>query len=198
MEEKHEPTGERDVRIEKIEQLRLAGVCPFADRYEKTHSLEKANQLADGTTAVRVAGRVVAMRGFGKLTFGHLSDTTGKLQFAAQKNKLEESFTQLMKLVDIGDFIGIEGDIITTRTGEKTIDITSWTFLSKAIRPLPEKFHGITDQELRLRRRYLDLITSPETVERFKKRTAIIKTIRNYLDDNDFTEIDTPVLTNKA
>jgi lysyl-tRNA synthetase class 2 len=198
VEEKHEPSGERDVRIEKIEQLRLAGVCPFADRYEKTHSLLQANQLADGITAVRVAGRVVAMRGFGKLTFGHLSDTTGKLQFAAQKNKLEESFTQLMKLVDIGDFIGIEGEIITTRTGEKTIDITSWTFLSKAIRPLPEKFHGITDQELRLRRRYLDLITSPETVERFKKRTAIIKTIRNYLDDNDFTEIDTPVLTNKA
>jgi len=198
VEEKHESTSERDVRIEKIEQLSQAGMCPFADRYEKTHSLGEAKLLDDGTAGVRVAGRVVALRGFGKLTFGHLFDTSGKLQFAVQKNKLGDSFTQLMKLVDIGDFIGVEGEIITTRTGEKTIDISSWTFLSKALRPLPEKFHGITDQELRYRRRYLDLIMTPETVERFKKRTAIIKTIRNYLDDNAFTEIDTPVLTNKA
>ena len=138
------------------------------------------------------------MRGFGKLTFGHILDFSGKIQFAAQKNKLGESFAHLMKLVDVGDFIGIEGEIITTRTGEKTIDMASWTFLSKALRPLPEKFHGLQDQELKYRRRYLDLITEPQSMERFKKRTRIIKTIRNFLDDNEFIEIDTPVLTNKA
>jgi lysyl-tRNA synthetase class 2 len=193
-----ETTNERAVRIEKLEAIKQAGLFPYAQRYEKTHSLEQAGKLADGTGNVRVAGRVVSMRGFGKLTFGHLFDFSGKLQFAAQKNKLGESFALLMKLVDTGDFIGLEGEIITTRTGEKTIDISQWTLLSKALRPLPEKFHGLTDQELRYRKRYLDLITSPESMDRFKKRTRIIKTIRNYLDSNDFVEIDTPVLTNKA
>jgi lysyl-tRNA synthetase class 2 len=193
-----ELSSERDVRIEKIEQLRQAGLTPYAQRYEKTHSTQQAKELADGTKGIKIAGRVVGVRGFGKLTFGHLFDFTGKMQFAAQKNKLGESFTHLMKLVDVGDFIGIEGEIITTRTGEKTIDITEWTFLSKALRPLPEKFHGLTDQEIKYRRRYLDLITSPESMERFKNRTRIIKTIRNFLDDNEFIEIDTPVLTNKA
>jgi len=164
-----ETTNERAVRIEKLEAIKQAGLFPYAQRYEKTHSLEQAGKLADGTGNVRVAGRVVSMRGFGKLTFGHLFDFSGKLQFAAQKNKLGESFALLMKLVDTGDFIGLEGEIITTRTGEKTIDISQWTLLSKALRPLPEKFHGLTDQELRYRKRYLDLITSPESMDRFKK-----------------------------
>ncbi|HAJ80329.1 MAG TPA: lysine--tRNA ligase [Fibrobacteres bacterium] len=196
--EPSENTGEREVRIEKLEQLRQAGITPFAERYEKTHSTMQAKELPDGVKGVRLAGRVVGIRGFGKLTFGHLLDFAGKIQFAAQKNKLGESFTRLMKLVDVGDFIGVEGEVITTRTGEKTIDISEWTFLSKSLRPLPEKFHGMTDQELKYRRRYLDLITSPESMDRFKKRTRIIKTIRNFLDDNEFVEIDTPVLTNKA
>jgi lysyl-tRNA synthetase class 2 len=189
---------ERKVRIEKLESLRNAGIAPYAQRYEKTHSAQEAGSLADGTTGVKIAGRIVSMRGFGKLTFGHVLDFSGKIQFAAQKNKLGESFGLLMKTVDVGDFIGIEGEVITTKTGEKTIDITQWTFLSKALRPLPEKFHGITDQELKYRRRYLDLITSPESMERFKKRTRIISVIRKFLDDNRFVEIDTPVLTNKA
>lgn len=193
-----ELSSERDVRIEKLEHLRQAGLTPYAQRYEKTHSAQQAKELPDGAKGVKIAGRVVGVRGFGKLTFGHIFDFSGKMQFAAQKNKLGESFTNLMKLVDVGDFIGIEGEIITTRTGEKTIDIAEWTFLSKALRPLPEKFHGLTDQELKYRRRYLDLITAPESMERFKNRTRIIKTIRNFLDGNEFIEIDTPVLTNKA
>jgi lysyl-tRNA synthetase, class II len=184
--------------LEKIEYLRQAGIMPYAQRFEKTHSAQQAKNLPDATAGIKIAGRVVALRGFGKLTFGHLLDFSGKIQFAAQKNKLGESFALLMKTVDVGDFIGIEGETITTKTGEKTIDISKWTFLSKALRPLPEKFHGITDQELKYRRRYLDLITAPESMERFKKRTRIISTIRNFLDANEFVEIDTPVLTNKA
>jgi lysyl-tRNA synthetase, class II len=192
------PNDQRAVRIEKIKMLREAGVLPYAERFEKTHSLAQAKALADGTKQVRAAGRVIAIRGFGKLTFGHLLDYTGTMQFALQKNKLAQQFELFMKTVDMGDFVGVEGEIITTRTGEKTIDVAQWTFLSKALRPLPEKFHGLTDPELVYRRRYLDLITSPEHMDRFKKRTQIIKTIREYLDANAFTEIDTPVLANKA
>ncbi|HUI92377.1 MAG TPA: lysine--tRNA ligase [Chitinivibrionales bacterium] len=192
------PNDQRAVRIEKIKMLREAGVLPYAERFEKTHSLAQARALADGAKQVRAAGRVVALRGFGKLTFGHLLDFSGTMQFALQKNKLAAQFELFMKTVDIGDFVGVEGDIITTKTGEKTIDVTQWTFLTKTLRPLPEKFHGLTDPELVYRRRYLDLITSPEHMERFRKRTQVIKTIRDYLDANGFTEIDTPVLANKA
>ena len=192
------PNDQRAVRIEKIKMLREAGLLPYAERFEKTHSLAEAKALADGTKQVRAAGRVIALRGFGKLTFGHLLDFSGTMQFALQKNKLAQQFELFMKTVDMGDFVGVEGEIITTRTGEKTIDVAQWTFLAKSLRPLPEKFHGLTDPELVYRRRYLDLITSPEHMERFRKRTQIIKTIREYLDVHGFTEIDTPVLANKA
>ncbi len=191
-------TDQRDVRIEKIKMLRQAGVLPFAERFEKSHFLNAAKELPDGTKAVRAAGRIVAIRGFGKLTFCQLLDYSGTMQFALQKNKLAESFDLFMKTVDMGDFVGVEGEIITTRTGEKTIDVSSWTFLSKSLRPLPEKFHGLTDQEQVYRKRYLDLITEPSHMERFKKRVQIIRTIRDFLDKNEFVEIDTPVLTNKA
>lgn len=186
------------VRQEKIGAIAAAGIHPYADRFEKTHSLGVANTLVDGVTGVCVAGRVVGLRYFGKLAFGHLFDATGKLQFAAQKTVLGEQFAHIQKFVDLGDFIGLEGDMITTKTGEKTLNITKFTFLTKSLRPLPEKFHGIADPEIRLRKRYLDLISSPESMKRFVTRTKIIKTIRDYLDTNDFTEIDTPVLTNKA
>ncbi len=186
------------VRREKMDLLRQEKMHPYAERYETTHSCKQANELADGVSGVRVAGRLIAMRYFGKLAFGHIYGYEGKIQFALQKNKLKESFALFKKLVDIGDFIGVAGEMITTKTGEKTIDIAEWTFLSKALRPLPEKFHGIVDPELRLRRRYLDLVMSPDIMERFKKRSQIIKTIRDFLDGNDFVEIDTPILTNKA
>ncbi|HMD68543.1 MAG TPA: OB-fold nucleic acid binding domain-containing protein, partial [Chitinivibrionales bacterium] len=185
------PNDQRAVRIDKIKTLRESGVLPYAERFEKTHLLADAKNLADGAKPVRAAGRVIAIRGFGKLTFCHLLDCSGAMQFALQKNKLATQFELFMKTVDMGDFVGVEGEIITTRTGEKTIDVSGWTFLSKSLRPLPEKFHGLTDQELVYRRRYLDLITAPEHMERFKKRTRIIRTIREFLDKNSFVEIDT-------
>jgi lysyl-tRNA synthetase class 2 len=186
------------VRLETAAAMRKAGETPYADRFERTHRLLEAQTLTDGTGPVSVAGRVVALRYFGKLAFGHLYDLDGKLQFAVQKNKLGIRFEDFKNFIDIGDFIGITGTMVTTKTGEKTIDIDSYIFLSKTLRPLPEKFHGLADPELRLRRRYLDLISAPESRERFKKRTLIIKTIRDFLDGNGFLEIDTPVLTNKA
>jgi lysyl-tRNA synthetase, class II len=193
-----DPSEQIAVRTAKIDLLRKAGMNPFAERFERSHRLHDAATLADGTGPVAVAGRIVALRYFGKLAFGHLYDLDGKLQFALQKNKLGESFDLFKNAVDIGDFVGVTGTMITTKTGEKTIDVDGFTFLSKSLRPLPEKFHGLTDPELRLRRRYLDLITMPESRERFIKRTKIIKTIRDFLDGNGFMEIDTPVLSNKA
>ena len=199
METQEELNEQVKVRIEKISQLRTAGYHPYAERFERNYRLHEAAILPDGTKGVRVAGRVVSLRYFGKLAFGHLYDIDGKVQFAVQKNKLgEEKFNDLKRLIDIGDFIGVEGELITTKTGEKTIDIDAFFFLTKTLHPLPEKFHGMTDPEQILRKRYLDLISSEESRKRFNKRTKIIKTIRNYLDDNGFTEIDTPVLTNKA
>ena len=186
------------VRLEKIAAMRAAGRPAFAERFERSHSLGEAAALADGTGGVRLAGRIVALRTFGKLTFGHLFDASGRLQFSFQRNKLGESYEEFRRLADMGDFIGVAGEMTTTRTGEKTIDVSGWTFLSKAIRPMPEKFHGLVDPEQRLRRRYLDLVMTPEVMERFKKRTQIVRTLRAYLDANGFLEIDTPVLTNKA
>jgi lysyl-tRNA synthetase class 2 len=198
VETQEELNEQMKVRIDKIPQLRQSGIHPYAERYERTHRLHEAAGLPDGIKGVKITGRVIALRDFGKLAFGHLYDVDGKIQFALQKNKLGDRYEDFKRLVDIGDFIGIEGEVITTKKGEKTIDADSFTFLTKTLRPLPEKFHGIHDPEIRLRKRYLDLISSEESRERFKKRTLIIKTIRNFLDDNGFTEIDTPVLTNKA
>ncbi|GBU21599.1 lysyl-tRNA synthetase [Fibrobacteres bacterium R8-0-B4] len=186
------------VRIDKIPQIREAGFHPYAERFERTHTVADASKLPDGSVGVRVAGRVVSLRYFGKLAFGHIYDIDAKLQFSIQKNVLGDAFDQFKNFVDIGDFVGIEGDMVTTKTGEKTVSVKTFTFLSKTLRPLPEKHHGLTDPELRLRRRYLDLITSQESRERFLCRTKIIRTIRNFLDGNGFTEIDTPALTNKA
>lgn len=199
METQEELNEQVRVRIEKISQLRNAGYHPYAERFERNYRLHEAAVLPDQTKGVRVAGRVVSLRYFGKLAFGQLYDIDGKIQFAVQKNKVgDEKFNDLKRLIDIGDFLGVEGELITTKTGEKTIDIDAFFFLTKTLHPLPEKFHGMTDPEQILRKRYLDLISSEESRTRFKKRTQIIKTIRNYLDDNGFTEIDTPVLTNKA
>jgi lysyl-tRNA synthetase class 2 len=198
MEAQENQNDQMQVRREKVRHLAEAGIMPFADRFERTNSLAEASAFEDGRKGIKVAGRVIALRYFGKLAFGHLFDFSGKMQIALQKNVLGAEFDKFKSFVDIGDFIGVEGEIMTTKTGEKTLHVLSWKFLSKSLRPLPEKFHGITDPELRLRRRYLDLIMTPEIMDRFKQRTKIIRTIRNFLDDNDFTEVDTPILTNKA
>jgi len=186
------------VRFEKIAKIKERGEIPYAERFDTTHTVAQAATLDDNTENVSVAGRIVAIRYFGKLAFGHIYGFHGKIQFALQKSVLGENFAFFKDIADVGDFIGITGKIITTHTGEKTIDVQNWKFLSKTLRNLPEKFHGIADDEIRLRKRYLDLISNEETLTRFKTRTKIIRTIRDFLNDNDFQEIDTPVLTNHA
>jgi lysyl-tRNA synthetase, class II len=198
METNDQHKSEVDVRKEKLELIRQKGIIPYAERYETNYRLSQIAALPDDTKNIRIAGRILSIRHFGKLTFVKLFDHSGSVQAAFQKNEIGEQHDLFKDIVDVGDYIGLEGSSFTSKTGEKTVNVQSWTFLSKALRPLPEKFHGLSDSEQKLRKRYLDMITSAETMDRFKKRTKIIKTIRNFLDDNDFLEIDTPVLINKA
>ena len=186
------------VRREKLKEI--SKVCnPYPERYEVTHSLKEASTLPDETKGVRVAGRIVFMRKMGKLSFVRLRDIEGNLQISIKIDLVGEEKYQFFKtLVDVGDFLGAEGEIFTTHTGEKTLRVSSFEFLGKALKPLPEKFHGVTDPELCYRERYLDLIMNEETRKRFLMKYEFIKEIRRYLEDKGYIEIETPVLSNKA
>ncbi len=188
-----------EVRIQKLRALAESGVPVYPERYERTHTLEEAAKLAEGTRGVRLAGRLISLRAFGKLTFGHLHDLKGRLQLAFERQTLgEEAYARFEKHVDVGDFIGAEGEIFRTRTGELTLRASAFTFLGKAIRPLPEKWHGLVDLEACYRQRYLDLVMSQETRARFLLRTRVVKAMRDFLDAHAFVEVDTPVLLAKA
>jgi len=190
--------SERDIRIEKLNKIKEMGIIPYKERYEKSHTLKEAKELPIGTGGVKVAGRIIAIRGFGRLIFATIKDFSGKMQIALQESVVgKDRFSFFKKLIDIGDFIGVKGKIFQTRMGEITVDTEEYELLSKSIRSLPEKWHGLTDRELLYRQRYLDLIMNEETKEKFLKRTLIIKTIRNILDENGFIEVETPVLQTK-
>ena len=186
------------VRREKVEKIKEF-TNPYPERYEITHSLEEAAKLEDGTDNVRVAGRIVFMRKMGKMSFLKLRDFEGELQVSLKIDLLGEETYQFFKsMVDIGDFIGVSGEIFTTHTGEKTLRASTFTFLGKALKPLPEKFHGLTDSELCYRHRYVDLIMNESTRQRFKIRFQFIRELRHYLDNLGYYEIETPILNNKA
>ena len=189
----------RQKRLNKIERLREAGCNPYPERFERTHRLNEACQLEEGTEGVRIAGRLTAFRPFGKLSFGRLQDIHGSMQVAFQRDLIGTDTYQLIKkTIDIGDFIGVEGEVFRTKTGELTIRVAHHEFLGKSLRPLPEKWHGLQDRETIYRQRYLDLIASPESRELFLLRTQVIQTLRRYLDEHGFQEVDTPILCNKA
>jgi lysyl-tRNA synthetase class 2 len=185
----------RELRLRKIEGLRAKGVAPYPERFERTHALHEAGALPEGTKGVRVAGRLVAVRTFGKLTFAHLQDRSGRLQIALRREDLPADVWETFhELLDRGDFVGAEGSIFRTKTGEVTLAVETLAFLGKAILPLPEKWHGLKDPELRQRRRYLDLLMSEETRDRFRMRTKVLRTLRAFLDAQGFEEVETPVL----
>lgn len=195
------------VRREKMNELREEGLDPFGHRFERTYlAAQLHEEFGDDDkdelnglhkTAI-IAGRMVSKRGKGKVGFADLQDRTGKMQIYVRKDILGDEVYHIFKRSDIGDHLGIEGDIIKTDMGELTIRATKLTFLSKALRPLPDKFHGLQNKEQIYRQRYLDLISNPESFDRFKKRSKIITAIRSYLDGNDFLEVETPVLHNQA
>lgn len=185
----------RDERIEMIQQLREQGINPFPERYERTHRLHEAAALPEGTEGVRLAGRIIAIRKMGKLSFGHIQDAEGKIQVCFTQDDLgKDGYDFFKKSVDIGDFIGAEGSIFVTKTGEITLRVARFQLLSKAILTLPEKWHGLTDLEACYRQRYLDLIVNEESRKRFKVRRDMIREIRNCLEENGFIEVETPIL----
>lgn len=187
----------KKVRLEKEEKLKELGISVHPERYEVTHTLKDARNLEDGTKNVRVAGRVMSKRKMGKISFMDLSDIEGKIQLVFKRDDIgEETYKLLHSTVDIGDFIGVEGEVFTTQAGEKSIQVSEYEFLGKALRPLPEKFHGISNQEMLYRERHLDLIMNDETKKRFLLRSKFIKLIREFLWGKGFIEVDTPVLQN--
>jgi len=190
-----ELTEQETVRREKLTKIENK----YPERYETTHELKDARELEDGINDVKVAGRIVFMRKMGKLTFLTIANIEGRLQLSVKKDMVgEEEYTRFKEIFDIGDFIGGKGEMFTTHTGEKTLRVSKYEFLGKALKPLPEKFHGLTDIEACYRERYVDLIMNEETKMRFLLRTKLIKSIRNFLDNKGFLEIETPILSNKA
>jgi lysyl-tRNA synthetase class 2 len=186
------------VRMDKMHKLEEKGILPFGHAFQWTHHNKEVHdnvdQMEADGTVVRVAGRVMAIRGHGKTAFLDLLDKTGKIQLYLRKDQLGEENYSVVKLLDIGDIIGVEGTVFKTHMGEPSIRVGKLDFLSKALKPLPEKWHGLKDKEIRYRQRYVDLIVNPEVRDVFVKRSQIIKSIRQILDDEDFLEVETPVL----
>ena len=192
------------IRRDKLKTFEEMGVAPFGHRYEVTYHAQDIRDRFDELEGeedgpkVRLAGRLMAKRGHGKASFAELMDMSGRMQIYFKYDVLGEEKYGQFRLLDIGDIIGIEGRVFKTQRGEITIIVLDFELLSKSLRPLPEKFHGLKDVELRYRQRYLDLIVNPEVLDTFVKRTNIIRAIRRYLDERDFLEVETPVLSTIA
>ena len=191
------------VRRQKLADLQAAGHDPFTltkfpqDAYSadlKEEFKDLPNETDSGKT-VALAGRMMSKRVMGKASFAHLRDDKGDIQLYVRRDELGEEPYAAFKKLDVGDIIGVKGEVFRTKTGELSVRATELTLLAKSLRPLPEKFHGLTDTETRYRQRYVDLIANPEVKETFVKRSQILKEIRAYLDEKGFLEVDTPILT---
>ena len=188
----------RQQRLANLETLKAAGQRPYGRAFERTDSLAGIRAAFAEGKAVRAAGRVVAVREMGKSVFAHLQDGTDKFQIYLQKNTLGDESFALFKSIDLGDFIGVEGELFTTRTGEQSLKVLKWELLSKALHPLPEKWHGLSDTEVRYRQRYLDLIANPDVRKVFNARSRILSFIRRFLEARGYFEVETPVLQTMA
>jgi len=189
-------------RRKTLEELKRAGIEPFGGPYEVTHYAseiierygEMSKEALDATpTTATIAGRIVAMRDFGKAAFAHVQDSSAKIQVYLRKDILGEKYS-IVKKLDIGDIVGITGKLFRTKTNELTLEVDDFTLLTKSLRPLPEKWHGLKDIETRYRQRYVDLIVNPEARMAFEKRRIIIRAIRDFLDSRGFVEVETPMM----
>ncbi len=184
-------------RLDKVERLRAAGIDPYSRGFQPTHSSEAAKALlgdAERTPPVSVAGRLMVKRQQGGLVFADLQDGHGRIQLMANRSVLgDEEFARFVDL-DLGDIVGVSGPIFRTKRGEVTLEVHSLQLLTKSLRPLPEKWHGLKDVEIRYRQRYVDLLANPQVREVFRARTRIITAIRGLLDERGFIEVETPVL----
>jgi lysyl-tRNA synthetase class 2 len=190
-------------RLAKLDELREIGQEPFPTRFRVEETVSAAKSRFESATAdeleadrpeVRLAGRLRAVRGHGKVSFADLSDGADQLQLYLRKNDLDETSWSVFKLLDLGDFLGVEGRVFRTRTGELSIAVQRLEVLAKALRPLPEKYHGLVDREARARQRYLDLLSNPESRDVFITRSRIVSGIRRFLDNADFIEVETPMM----
>ena len=191
-------TNELQARQQKAENIRARDSVVWKDKFDRTHTIAAARDLADGTP-VKLAGRVTALRWLGKLMFGRIYDIDGEIQFSMSREELGEEIYKFFKAnVDLGDFIGITGELYHTTAGELTVKVSAYDILSKALRPLPEKFHGLTDTETRYRQRYLDIISNEDTRRTMKMRFQMLRQIRDYLNNHGFIEVETPIMQTVA
>lgn len=191
------------IRRSKLDELRSMGIDPFGKKYVRTHEtkniikdyeqLEK-EQLEEQSIEVNIAGRIMQKRGMGKAGFAHIQDLGGKLQIYVRQDAIGEKAYEAYRLLDIGDIIGVKGVLFKTKTGELSVKVSELTILSKSIYPLPEKYHGLKDVELRYRQRYVDLVMNPEVQDTFILRSKIIQSMRRYLDGKGYLEVETPTL----
>jgi len=191
------------VRRQKMTAIQENGKDPFGSRFERTHlSTEVREQFADQTKEqleehlqeVIIAGRIMTKRGKGKAGFAHIQDLGGQIQIYVRQDHVGEEAYELFKQADLGDIVGVRGNVFRTQVGELSVKAEEFTFLTKALRPMPEKFHGLQDVEQRYRQRYLDLMTNEDSKKTFIARSKIIRSIRNYLDNAGYLEVETPML----
>ena len=179
------------VRREKLKLIER----PYPDKFDATHSISEARELADGTTDVSIAGRIGFMRKMGKLSFVKIKNIEDAIQLKIEEDKIGvDAYEEFKKIYDAGDFVGATGTVITTQTGEKSLEVTKLTFLGKALRPLPEKFHGLQDTEIKYRERYVDLIMNQDSRELFLGRSKFYYFLRNFMHDHKFLEVETPIV----
>jgi lysyl-tRNA synthetase class 2 len=186
----------KKVRLEKLQELRDMGIDPFGSKFERN---AMAQEIIDNFNVmegqqVAIAGRIMSKRRHGKAGFANIQDLSGQVQLYFRKDDIGEEKYELFKKLDMGDILGIKGEVFRTQKGEISVHVRDLTYLAKSLNPLPEKWHGLKDVELRYRQRYVDLIVNPEVKEVFIKRCRIIKEIRNYLDNRGFLEVETPMM----
>jgi len=191
------------VRREKLHNLREKGLDPFGKRFERTHQTEdiiaeysefEKEELEEKEVSVTIAGRIMTKRGKGKAGFAHIQDLTGQIQIYVRKDEIGEEAYEIFNTADLGDIVGVTGVIFKTKVGELSIKVKSFELLTKSLRPLPDKFHGLKDIEQRYRQRYVDLIMSPDSKKTFITRSKIIQAMRRYLDDHGYLEVETPTM----
>lgn len=200
----HEELNDQlQVRREKLDKLRSLGLDPFGKRFERTHLSSEIietyggfenEELEGKEITATIAGRIMTKRGKGKAGFAHIQDLSGQIQIYVRQDAVGEEQYEVFKIADLGDIVGITGHVFRTKTGELSLKAQSFEVLAKALRPLPDKFHGLKDVEQRYRQRYLDLIMSQESKETFVTRSRIIRSMRNYLDQNGYLEVETPMM----
>lgn len=201
--ERNELNEVHRVRKQKLDQLYSLGVDPFGKKFVRTHTAEEIlsfakdktkEQLEQDTIDVTVAGRIMLLRPQGKAAFANLQDLSGRVQIYIRQDAIGEELFEVFQQLEMGDIIGVKGTVFKTKMGEPTIKVQELTVLTKALNPLPEKYHGLTDIEMRYRQRYVDLIVNPEVRDTFVMRSRIIQSMRRYLDDLDFLEVETPTM----